>query len=94
MTHSHQQSLLGERRGDQRHRTLKPAKIVFNRKTSVIDCAARNLSAHGARLQVANTAGIPDQFGLVIDGVSRPAKSVWKTNNEIGIKFLDGAAEG
>jgi hypothetical protein len=79
----------GERRRVLRHRTLKPAKIVFNRKSSVINCTARNLSAYGARLQVAGVISVPEQFDLLIDGAIRSAKMVWRTSGEIGIKFAD-----
>jgi hypothetical protein len=80
---------VGERRRVLRNRTFKPAKIVFNHKSSVIDCTARNLSVCGARLQVADVVSVPEQFELLIDGASRPAKTVWRADGEIGIQFVD-----
>jgi hypothetical protein len=90
MTHLYQSLLYGERRKVRRSRTLKAAKIVFNEKSSVIDCMARNLSAHGARLQMTSVIGIPEHFNLLIDGTARPAKVIWRASNEIGVVFLEG----
>lgn len=80
---------VGERRGGLRRRALKPAKIVFNHQSSVIDCTARNLSAYGARLQIADVISIPEQFDLLIDGVRRSAKTVWRADGVIGVQFVD-----
>jgi len=88
MTASDDDARLAEHRRAQRHRTLKPAKVVFNQRSSVLDCTIRNLSASGARLQVATVVGFPERFDLVVDGVTRPAKSVWRTNKEVGVTFL------
>jgi PilZ domain len=78
-----------ERRHSQRARTLRAGKIVFNNKSSVIDCRVRNVSTDGACLMVASVVGIPSAFELLIDGeaASRPCKRVWHTQNRIGIEF-------
>jgi hypothetical protein len=93
-THLYQSLLFGERRKFQRHRTLKPAKIVFNQNASVIDCMARNLSAAGARLQVPNVVTIPERFELVIGGARRSAKIVWRLDREIGVEFTGDKTTG
>jgi hypothetical protein len=54
------------RRRRERRRTLKAGKIIFNRKTSVVDCMVRNLSGDGACLQVDTIVGIPETFELLI----------------------------
>ncbi|MGH7247218.1 MAG: PilZ domain-containing protein [Pseudomonadota bacterium] len=84
----------GEHRRDRRNRTLKSAKIIFNGKRSVVDCAVRNLSAQGARLRLATVIGIPDEFELRVEGDegSRPSRAIWKTNSEIGVTFLNQAS--
>jgi len=78
-----------ERRHSQRARTLRAGKIVFNNKTSVIDCMVRNTSRNGACLLVASVIGIPSTFDLLIegDGASRSCKMVWNNQNRIGIEF-------
>ncbi len=75
----------GERRREQRRRTLKAARIQIS-KNSVISCTVRNVSAHGSRISVDSVAGIPDEFLLDIFGEPpRQVRMVWKTANEIGV---------
>ncbi len=78
-----------ERRHNQRARTLRAGKILFNNKRSVIDCMIRNMSGNGACLLVASVVGIPPIFDLLIEGeaVSRRCKAVWHGQNRIGIEF-------
>jgi len=61
---------------------------VFNQKSCVIDCTARNLSEGGARLHVASVVGVPEQFELLIDGTVRRVETMWRTEHEIGVAFL------
>src|SRR5947209_6716352 len=56
-----------ERRTYSRQRTLKTGKIIFNQRSSVVDCTVRNLSTKGALLQTVSTLGIPNDFDLVIE---------------------------
>ena len=44
---------------------LRAGKIVFNNKSSVIDCMVRNLSPTGACLLVSNVIGVPSTFELL-----------------------------
>jgi PilZ domain len=78
-----------ERRHSQRARTLRAGKIVFNNKSSVIDCMVRNLSRNGACLLVSSVIGVPSTFDLLIegDGIGRPCKMVWNNQNRIGVEF-------
>jgi PilZ domain-containing protein len=72
----------------QRRTTLKGARIVFNGGRSTVDCTVRNLSAKGAKLQLASVVGIPDTFDLLLDGASRqPCRVVWRRLKELGIEF-------
>ena len=82
-----------EHRKAQRRRVLKTAKIIFNGKSSVIDCTVRNLSADGALLIVPSTMGIPADFELVLDGESRPifCRKVWQRERQLGVLFSGGA---
>jgi PilZ domain len=78
-----------ERRHSLRARMLRAGKIVFNNKSSVIDCMVRNLSRSGACLLVPNVIGVPSTFELLIEGedASRPCKMIWNDRNRIGIEF-------
>jgi hypothetical protein len=77
-----------ERRKIARHRTLKAGSISFNR-TGGIDCRVRNLSAHGACLEVASQIGIPDDFVLVIDydHLRQPCHVIWRHDTRLGVEF-------
>lgn len=82
-----------EHRNEQRHRTLKPALIVFNDGRSTIECTVRNLSESGAQLKVESLIGIPDEFVLKLkEGAPARAKVAWKRGTTVGIRFLDPIA--
>ena len=78
-----------ERKGQPRRRTLKPGKIVFDRRSCVMDCMVRNVSATGACLELASTVGVPDRFDLVIapEPHARPCRVAWKDNKRVGVTF-------
>ena len=76
-----------DQRRHPRSRTLKAAKILFNNHYSVIDCTVRNLSSSGACLHVASSLGIPDTFDVVLDGVTRPCRAVWRRERQLGVEF-------
>jgi hypothetical protein len=80
---------MDERRYNQRTRTLRAGKILFNNKRSVIDCMVRNVSAEGACLQVASVVGVPPVFELLIDGeaAARSCKRIWHGQTRIGVSF-------
>ena len=82
---------MGERRANPRQRRLNVAKIVFNNNASVIDCVVRDVSPEGAQLLVASSIGIPDSFDLRIarNDAHHPSKVAWKSNDRIGVIFLD-----
>jgi hypothetical protein len=79
-----------ERRKEQRTRALKTARIVYNNRFSVLDCAVRNLSSHGAQVLVQSPHGIPDTFQLELDaGASiRDCKVIWRQERKIGVEFV------
>lgn len=47
-------------------RVLKAAQLVFNGRSSVVDCTVRMLAQNGARLGVSTTMGLPKEFLLRI----------------------------
>jgi hypothetical protein len=79
----------GNRRITNRQKTLKSAKIVFNKKQSVIDCFVRDLSDTGAKLQVADLVAVPKTFTLLFhDGAAHECERVRAMGTEIGVRFL------
>ena len=77
-----------EKRTTYRKRVLKTAQIILSDKAPKLDCVVRNLSHAGACLQVSTTFGISMSFDVVLDGVRRPCRAVWRTDNKIGVAFL------
>ena len=77
-----------EKRTIFRKRVLKTAQIILSDKAPKLDCAVRNLSNTGACLQVSTTYGLPMSFEVVLDGVCRPCRAVWRTDNKIGVTFV------
>ena len=73
-----------------RVRALKGAQIIFNSGNSTIDCAIRNTSEHGARLEVSSPAGIPDTFYLKdkTSGRIRKCRVIWRKPEAIGVEFV------
>jgi hypothetical protein len=78
-----------ERRRQQRARTLKTARILFNQRNSAIDCTVRNLSPHGACLNVESALGIPERFDVLfeMDQSVRPCRMIWHKQKQIGVEF-------
>ena len=80
---------LQERRNNRRGRTYLRGQIVFNRRTSAIDCLVRNLSDHGARIEFTDAVAMPGEFDFVIPRhvESRRADLVWRNGTAAGIVF-------
>jgi len=77
------------RRITNRHKTLKSAKIIFNKRQSVLDCFVRDVSDTGAKLTISDLAAVPKTFTLVFhDGVSYQCERVRAYGQELGVRFL------
>jgi hypothetical protein len=61
-----------ERRKSGRARVLKGAKLVVG-KASILDCVVRNLNNVGARVELTNSASVPENAQLTFDGGIVPA---------------------
>src|SRR3569623_1654067 len=78
------------RRITDRKKTLKSAKIVINKKQSVIDCFVRDLTSTGAKLQVGDLVAIPRDFTQMLQvGSSHENKLVRAHGSELGVLFLN-----
>jgi len=78
-----------ERRTSARSRVLKSAKLVVG-TSSVIDCVVRNLNNSGARVEVPNSAALPENVHLTFDGGRslRPCRIVWRKPDSTGLEFV------
>ena len=85
-------ALSDESRRATRRRVFLGAKIVFNGRTSVVDCQISDLSATGCRLKVQSSSNIPSRFTLNFNAsnTSRDCEVAWRNESVIGVQFLDG----
>ena len=72
-----------------RRRVLKAGQIVFNGRSSSVDCTVRWLSEEHAGLAISTSVGLPKLFYLVIaaDGFDRPCRMVAQTARQIEVAF-------
>lgn len=80
-----------EKRATARSRTLKTGTICFAH-SAAIDCIVRNLSNHGAMLEVVSPLGIPLSFVLKFGADSRACSVVWMSEKRIGVAFEPATA--
>jgi hypothetical protein len=80
-----------EKRSSKRWRTVLKARVVFNSRSSVLDCTVRDLSDTGACIYFANVSAIPPEFELEIPnrGVRVYASLVWSRGANHGVMFLE-----
>jgi hypothetical protein len=78
---------MDERRRSPRKKVLKTGYIVFSDKVPKLECAVRDISETGARVQVSTTFGLPANFDFILDGVRRPCRVVWRTDTRMGLAF-------
>ena len=78
-----------ERRGVQRTRVLRNAKIIVPRRSPVIHCTVQNITSGGACLKFANTSGVPESFELTFEcgRTRRHCRVVWRTEDLLGVAF-------
>lgn len=76
-----------EKRTAPRHRVLKRGTLAFG--GGGIDCTVRNMSATGARVDIASPIGVPTNVILVIeaDHFIRRCRPVWSTEHQLGLAF-------
>ena len=72
-----------------RRKTLKSAKIVFNKRQSVLDCFVRDLSDTGAKLSLGEMTPVPKTFTLELhDGTLLQCELVRAMGRELGVRFI------
>lgn len=78
------------RRAEPRQRTLLACRIVHGQTFISIEGVVRNLSASGARVRLQREAPIPDQVLLLLvkAGELYEANVAWRTESEVGLRFL------
>lgn len=71
-------------------RVFKGGRILFNRRSSSLDCTVRFLSERGAGVDVSSAIGLPDQFELSIeaDRFVRTCRLVRFTDRHVEVEFV------
>jgi hypothetical protein len=79
-----------EARRSERVRAFLGAKIIYNNRTSIVDCVIRNISTSGAKLALACSLPIPGEFELQIPQkrCSYRARLVWRDTESAGVEFI------
>ena len=82
-----------ERRSSKRWGAYLKARIVFNNRSSVLDCTVRDLSDTGAGISFAGISPIPREFELEIParGFRAHARPVWSRGANHGVMFWQKA---
>ncbi len=77
-------------RAVRRNRVLKEAFASWNGLFSSISCQVRDMSETGARVRLADSTILPDQFFLLIpiDGKEWPCEIRWRKPGEVGVSFI------
>lgn len=79
-----------DRRQDARQRIVRAAITHVDGPLSPIPCVMLDISAGGARLHAHEPSEIPDAFHLQIESDSAKYKCqvVWRSGNEVGLRFV------
>ncbi len=78
-----------DNRSSQRRRTVLTGRVVFNNRSSVLDCTVRDLSETGARISFA-VSELPPEFELEIPnkGQRVQARLMWSRGATHGVMFV------
>ncbi len=78
-----------ERRAVPRHKTFIKGRIYFNNRLSSLDCIVRNVTGHGARLEVSENVPLPDAFEIYLPNKDEyfHARIEWHRGENIGVSW-------
>ena len=78
-----------DRRSSKRRRTVLKGRVVFNNRSSVLDCTVRDLSNTGAQLTLPDVSALPPDFELEIPGknLQVQARLMWSRGKNHGVRF-------
>lgn len=85
-----------EGRRSERVRSFLRARILFNGGSSTIDCMVKNISVHGAKIEISSTLSVPAEFDLEVPqrGKTYRARMMWRAPQSIGVEFAQPGATG
>jgi PilZ domain-containing protein len=78
-----------DRRQDVRDRVFLGGVAEFNERGSTMDCVVRDISEHGACVEIDEASRLPENLSLSIPrkGRSFLAQTIWRHANRVGLAF-------
>jgi PilZ domain len=78
-----------DRRQNARDKVMYGGVAEINESGSTMNCVVRNISEHGACLELDQAARLPDEMNLTIarKGRSFLARLIWRQANKVGLAF-------
>jgi PilZ domain-containing protein len=78
-----------DRRQDVRDKVFFDGVAEFNERGSTMDCVVRDISEHGACVEIDEAARLPENLSLSIPrkGRSFLAQTIWRHANRVGVAF-------
>jgi hypothetical protein len=78
-----------ERRRIARTRIFAPIIVIPSQGSLLRDCAVRDITSLGARLEFSDVPVLPTDFALTFDSARtlRRCHLVWRIANEVGVTF-------
>jgi hypothetical protein len=86
---------MAERRKSRRTKSFLRGMVYVSRERGGLACLIRDLSQEGARIIFSDTVTLPNVFDLNIPqrNQSFRARVQWRRHDEMGVAFVDAAAE-
>jgi hypothetical protein len=83
-----------DRRQRARNKVFFGGVAAINEPGSTMDCVVRNLSEHGACVELDSATKLPEQIRLAISrkGRSFLSRMIWRRANKVGLAFRNMAA--
>jgi hypothetical protein len=72
-----------------RRPALMMGVIIFSERAPRIQCKVTDISEIGAGLEISKTVDIPQEFDLVVEGIRRRCRFVWRSGTRIGVAFRE-----
>ena len=78
-----------DRRQGVRKKVFLGGFAEINERSSTMDCVVRNISEHGACVEIDETARLPEDVSLNIPRKGRAylARMIWRHANRVGLAF-------
>lgn len=71
-------------------RSVSRAASIHVDAVTILDCVVRDFSETGVRLEMVNTAAVPNEFMLRLAGVATPrlCRLAWRRTDSVGASFV------